>query len=108
MTFYRSRRCEPECFGNPCYSSVGWAPPTNTRMLQSWWAVPIDGRPCFAKRSIDGGKKVKIAAIDPDFMWSVKPLSLMEYAGRYLYHPIALKAQCAPRVLPVTCLAIMS
>ena len=27
----------------------------------------IDGRLRFAKRSIDDGKKVKIAAIDPDF-----------------------------------------
>ena len=29
--------------------------------------VPIDGRPRFAKRSIGGDRKVKIAAIDPDF-----------------------------------------
>ena len=29
--------------------------------------VPIDGRPRFAKRSIDDSEKVKIAAIDPDF-----------------------------------------
>jgi hypothetical protein len=28
---------------------------------------PIDGRPHFAKRSIDDGKQEKIAAIDPDF-----------------------------------------
>jgi hypothetical protein len=27
----------------------------------------IDGRPRFAKRSINDGKQVKIAAIDPDF-----------------------------------------
>ena len=27
----------------------------------------IDGRPHFAKLSIDDGKQVKIAAIDPDF-----------------------------------------
>ena len=27
----------------------------------------IDGRPRFAKPSIDDGKKVEIAAIDPDF-----------------------------------------
>jgi len=27
----------------------------------------IDGRPRFAKRSIDDGKQVEIAAIDPDF-----------------------------------------
>ncbi len=27
----------------------------------------IDGRPRFAKLSIDDGKKVEIAAIDPDF-----------------------------------------
>ncbi len=27
----------------------------------------IDGRPRFAKLSINDGKKVKIAAIDPDF-----------------------------------------
>jgi hypothetical protein len=30
-------------------------------------SVPIDGRPRFAKRSLDDGEKVKIAAIDPDF-----------------------------------------
>jgi hypothetical protein len=29
--------------------------------------VPIDGRPRFAKRSLDDGEKVKMAAIDPDF-----------------------------------------
>ena len=29
--------------------------------------VPIDGRPRFAKRSINDDQKVKIAAIDPDF-----------------------------------------
>jgi hypothetical protein len=29
--------------------------------------VVIDGRPGFAKRSIDDGRKVEIAAIDPDF-----------------------------------------
>ena len=27
----------------------------------------IDGRPRFTKLSIDDGKKIKIAAIDPDF-----------------------------------------
>ena len=30
--------------------------------------TPIDGRPRFVKRSIDDGEKVKIAAIDPDFV----------------------------------------
>jgi hypothetical protein len=29
---------------------------------------PIDGRPRFVKRSINDGEKVKIAAIDPDFV----------------------------------------
>ena len=29
--------------------------------------LTIDGRPHFAKLSIDDGKQVKIAAIDPDF-----------------------------------------
>ncbi len=42
----------------------------------------IDGRPRFAKPSIDDGKKVKNAAIDPDFDRGHKPLSLMEYADR--------------------------
>jgi hypothetical protein len=28
----------------------------------------IDGRPQFVKRSLDDGEKVKIAAIDPDFV----------------------------------------
>jgi hypothetical protein len=31
------------------------------------WEPGIDGRPWFAKLSIDDGKKVEIAAIDPDF-----------------------------------------
>jgi len=31
-------------------------------------STPIDGRPRFVKRSIDDGEKVKIAAIDPDFV----------------------------------------
>ena len=29
--------------------------------------LDIDGRPRFAKPSIDEGRQVKIAAIDPDF-----------------------------------------
>lgn len=45
----------------------------------------IDGRPLFAKHSIDDGKKVGIAAIDPDFHTGPQPLSLMEYAGWILY-----------------------
>jgi hypothetical protein len=44
----------------------------------------IDGRPHFAKRSIDDVKQVEIAAIDPDFRSRLPPLSLMEYAGRLL------------------------
>ena len=44
----------------------------------------IDGRPRFAKPSIEDGKQVKIAAIDPDFCRGHKPLSLMEFAGRCL------------------------
>jgi len=44
----------------------------------------IDGRPRFAKLSIDDGKKVKIAAIDPDFRSRLPPQSLMEFAGRFL------------------------
>ena len=46
--------------------------------------LTIDGRPRFAKLSIDDGKKVEIAAIDPDFNRGLQPLSLMEYAGRFL------------------------
>jgi hypothetical protein len=45
----------------------------------------IDGRPRFAKPSIADGKKVRIAAIDPDFRLRHQPLSLMECAGRFLY-----------------------
>jgi hypothetical protein len=30
--------------------------------------TPIDGRPRFVKRSLNDGEKVKIAAIDPDFV----------------------------------------
>ena len=45
----------------------------------------IDGRPRFAKPSIADGKKVRIAAIDPDFRLRRQPLSLMECAGRFLY-----------------------
>jgi hypothetical protein len=44
----------------------------------------IDGRPHFAKPSIADGKKVRIAAIDPDFQLRRQPLSLMECAGRFL------------------------
>jgi hypothetical protein len=31
-------------------------------------AQPIDGRPRFVKRSLNDSEKVKIAAIDPDFV----------------------------------------
>ena len=41
---------------------------------------PIDGRPRFAKLSIDDGGKVQIAAIDPDFAGGFLPPSLMESA----------------------------
>ena len=34
----------------------------------------IDGRPHFAKLSIDDGKQEEIAAIDPDFEWDVAPV----------------------------------
>ena len=34
----------------------------------------IDGRPHFAKLSIDDGKQEEIAAIDPDFEWSIAPV----------------------------------
>jgi hypothetical protein len=44
----------------------------------------IDGRPSFAKPSFHDFKRVKIAAIDPDFIRGYLPLSLMEYAGRLL------------------------
>ena len=44
----------------------------------------IDGRPRFAKPSIDDGKEVEIAAIDPDFDRSHEPLSLMDFAGPVL------------------------
>jgi hypothetical protein len=39
--------------------------------IECWrWVgrVVIDGRPRFVKRSLDDGGKVKIAAIDPDFV----------------------------------------
>ena len=48
------------------------------------WFSHIDGRPRFAKLSIDDGKKVEIAAIDPDFRARLPPQSLMEFAGRIL------------------------
>jgi hypothetical protein len=34
----------------------------------------IDGRPHFAKRSIDDGKQEEIAAIDPEFEWGEAPV----------------------------------
>ena len=37
-------------------------------------AIHIDGRPRFAKLSIDDVKKVEIAAIDPDFGRGYSPL----------------------------------
>ena len=45
---------------------VGPVPGLNLN-LQFMDLPVIDGRPRFAKRSIDDGKQVKIAAIDPDF-----------------------------------------
>jgi hypothetical protein len=59
-------------------AALAWGGPAQT--LRSF----IDGSPHFAKPSIDDGKKVKIAAIDPDFELRPRPLSLMEYAGRCL------------------------
>jgi hypothetical protein len=47
----------------------------------------IDGRPHFAKLSLDDVKQVEIAAIDPDFRSRLSPPSLMEYGtGRHGYH----------------------
>jgi hypothetical protein len=43
--------------------------------LAVWQAVEaIDGRPYFAKHSIDDGKQEEIAAIDPDSEWGVAPV----------------------------------
>ena len=45
-----------------------------TQGSSAWWIpapkapASIDGRPRFVKRSLDDGEKVKIAAIDPDFV----------------------------------------
>ena len=71
----------------------------------------IDGRPRFAKPSIDDDKKVKIAAIDPDFNRGTRPLSLMEYAGRHLNQQNALEGALTSAGFTVhglTCLAITS
>jgi hypothetical protein len=54
----------------------------------------IDGRPRFAKHSFNDDKKVKIAAIDPDFESRLQPLSLMEFAGRCLYSLTSFYAPC--------------
>ncbi len=40
--------------------------------------------PGLASVAINDGKQVKIAAIDPDFKSRLQPLSLMEFAGRFL------------------------
>jgi hypothetical protein len=47
----------------------------DVRLSLFWAALPtmkvsvkvVDGRPSFAKPSIDGGKQEEIAVIDPDF-----------------------------------------
>jgi hypothetical protein len=39
----------------------------NKQVLRENDHLDIDGRPRFAKPSIDEGRQVKIAAIDPDF-----------------------------------------
>jgi hypothetical protein len=41
--------------------------PNHLRLLGKTLKEPIDGCPLFAKHSIDDGKQVKIAAIDPGF-----------------------------------------
>ena len=43
----------------------------------------IHGRPSLPSTQSHNGKKVEIAAIHPDF-GAAMPLSLMEYAGRFL------------------------
>jgi hypothetical protein len=53
-------------------TSAGWSRECLWSLLKTtliWisWFSHIDGRPRFAKFSIDDGKQVKIAAIDPDF-----------------------------------------
>jgi hypothetical protein len=49
-------------FGSAILDFSGFQTSDNTQTLD------IDGRPRFAKRSIDNGEKVKIAAIDPDLI----------------------------------------
>jgi hypothetical protein len=44
----------------------------------------VDGRPCLAKVSVNDVKQMKIAGIGPDFRSRLPPLSLMEFAGRFL------------------------
>ena len=45
-----------------------------TKQKQAIGSQAIDGRPHFAKLSIDDGKQEEIAAIDPDFEWDVAPV----------------------------------
>jgi hypothetical protein len=66
--------------------------------------------PLVCQAFIDDGKKVEIAAIDPDFESRQQPLSLMEYAGRFLNRtsssrlPVKVRFACHG----LTCLAITS
>ena len=67
----------------------------------------IDGRPRFAKHPIDDGKKVEIAAIDPDFNRGGEPLSLMECAGRLPIAIVALEVLQHFWVWPTTVLPVL-
>ena len=54
--------------------------------------------PRYVKHSIDDGKKVEIAAIDPDSRSRPQPLSLMEFAGRCLISRMRSKREAAIRL----------
>jgi hypothetical protein len=55
-----------------------------TPTMHGQYALPVHGRPLFAKRSLDHGVKVKIAPVHSDFRCETRSLSLMGLAGRRL------------------------
>ena len=81
--------------------AVGWGEPANPNInlgcgthVGLRCAHPIHGRPRLPSAQLMVAKEEEIAAIHSDFGSCLTPVSLMEFADRLLYQPIALATNC--------------
>jgi hypothetical protein len=78
--------------------TLGYTTDFATGSLRGTGRTHIDGRPRFAKLSIDDVKKVEIAAIDPDFGRGYSPLVPDGICWSMPLHNRALEVPCELQV----------